>query len=312
MPGSIAGTIVDIKGDELVGANVRLSLEGHIPDQESVSNQDGRFSFTNVPPGDFKLTVTAKGFTTRQQPGTLHPGESYEAPGIVLVIAPATTEVRVEVTQTELAEEQIQIQEKQRVLGVIPNFYVSYVHDAVPLAPKQKFELAWKTAFDPVSFVIVGAVAGVGQATDGFNEYGQGAQGYAKRYGAAYGDFFTGTMLGGAFFPIVLKQDPRYFYKGTGGTRSRVLYAMANVVICKGDNGRWQPNYSSILGSLASGGISNLYYPADDRGAAFTFQNALVNMAEGAAVNVVQEFIMRKLTPNLPPPSPAPSSTKGE
>src|SRR6516225_6532483 len=120
MPGSIAGTIVDIKGDELVGANVRLSLEGHIPDQESVSNQDGRFSFTNVPPGDFKLTVTAKGFTTRQQPGTLHPGESYEAPGIVLVIAPATTEVRVEVTQTELAEEQIQIQEKQRVLGVIP------------------------------------------------------------------------------------------------------------------------------------------------------------------------------------------------
>ena len=102
----------------------------------------------------------------------------------------------------------------------------------------------------------------------------------AKRYGAGYADIVTGTFIGSAILPSLLKQDPRYFYKGTGSTRSRILYAIANSVICKGDNGRWQANYSSILGSLAAGGISNLYYPAQDRnGAGLTFENALSALA---------------------------------
>jgi hypothetical protein len=87
----------------------------------------------------------------------------------------------------------------------------------------------------------------VEQARNGFSGYGQGSQGYAKRYGASYADSFIGTMIGGAILPVVLKQDPRYYYKGTGSTRSRILYAVANAVICKGDNGRWQPDYSGIL-----------------------------------------------------------------
>jgi hypothetical protein len=72
-------------------------------------------------------------------------------------------------------------------------------------------------------------------------------------------------MIGSAILPALLKQDPRYFYKGTGTTRSRILYAIANSVMCKGDNGHWQVNYSGILGGAAAGGISNLYYPASDR-----------------------------------------------
>ena len=108
-------------------------------------------------------------------------------------------------------------------------------------------------------------------------------------------------MIGGAVLPSLFKQDPRYFYKGTGTIRSRAMYAIANSVICKGDNGRWQTNYSAILGGLAAGGISNLYYPASNRsGVELTFENALIGTAEGAMQNLAQEFIVRRLTPRLP------------
>ena len=203
-------------------------------------------------------------------------------------------------SQEEIAEEQIKDQEKQRVMGFIPNFYVSYVPNAVPLNSRQKFRLALKTSFDPVTFGLNGASAGIQQATNSFSGYGQGVQGYAKRYGASYADFVTGTFIGSAILPSLLKQDPRYFYKGTGSKRSRILYAIANAVICKGDNGNWQPNYSSVLGSVASAGISNSYYPAGNRGVALTFKNALMETGENAAGNLLQEFLIRKLTPNLP------------
>jgi hypothetical protein len=151
-----------------------------------------------------------------------------------------------------------------------------------------------------------GVVAGVQQAQNEFSGYGQGAQGYAKRYGASYADFFTGTFIGSAMLPSLLKQDPRYFYKGSGSKRSRILYAIANSVICKGDDGHWQANYSNILGSLAAGGISNLYYPATNRdGAELTFENALIGIGESAAVNLLQEFFIRRLTPNVPNREPA-------
>jgi hypothetical protein len=108
-------------------------------------------------------------------------------------------------------------------------------------------------------------------------------------------------MIGGAVLPSLLKQDPRYFYKGDGSTRSRIFYAAAMTVVCKGDNGRWQPNYSNMTASLASGAISNLYYPSADRnGAALTFENFGIGLVEDAAENLFQEFLVRKLTPKLP------------
>jgi len=130
-------------------------------------------------------------------------------------------------------------------------------------------------------------------------------EGFAKRYGASYADFVAGTFIGSAILPSLLKQDPRYFYKGTGSKSSRVLYAIANSVICKGDNGRWQPNYSSIGGSLAAGGLSNLYYTGKDRDAvSWTFQNALINIGATAATNLLQEFVIKKVTPKLPKHEP--------
>ena len=225
---------------------------------------------------------------------------------IALGVAEALTEVQVGLSQTEVAEEHIKVEEKQRVLGAIPNFYVSYVPNAVPLTSKQKFKLAWKTVVDPFTFVFVGGVAGVEQAQNHFAEYGQGAQGYGKRYGAGYADAVTGGFIGSAILPSLLKQDPRYFYKGSGSKPSRFLYAIANSVICKGDNGHWQANYSNILGSLAAGGISNLYYPPQDRnGVGLTFENAAIGIDATAVANLFQEFVIRKLTPKVPNNAPA-------
>ncbi|MGA9966956.1 MAG: carboxypeptidase-like regulatory domain-containing protein [Terriglobales bacterium] len=308
LPGSISGTVVDRTGAVVAGARVSLTREDHSPAQQVVTGQDGQFSFANIASGPFQLTITCAGFATHAASGMLHSGEIYTSPPIALAVATAITDVEVVLSPEEVAEEQIKDQEKQRVLGVIPNFYVTYVPDPVPLTARQKFGLAWKTTIDPVTLVLNGGVAGVQQATDEFSGYGQGAQGYAKRFGASYADTVSSTFIGGAILPSLLKQDPRYFYKGTGSARSRLLYAIANSVICKGDNRRWQVNYSGILGALASGGLSNLYYPSTDRdGLGLTFENALIGIGQGAAANILQEFVIKKLTPKLPnqgPPKP--------
>jgi Carboxypeptidase regulatory-like domain len=303
--GTIAGTVLDPNGNFVVSATITLSHEGSTAELELKSDQDGYFLFTNVPAGPFQITITAQGFGIRQEVGVLHAAEALVVPNLSLAIAGATTEVQVRVTTYELAEEQIKVQETQRVLGVIPNFYVTYDPAALPLKPKQKFELAWKSNVDPVTFAATGAVAGIQQASDGFSGYGQGTEGYAKRFGANYANGFIGNMIGGAILPSILKQDPRYFYKGNGSKRSRVLYALANAVVCKGDNGHWQPDYSGILGSLAAGGISNLYYPASDRnGVQLTFENTLLGIAGSGIGNLFQEFLVRRLTPHARDPKP--------
>jgi carboxypeptidase family protein len=297
---------VDQTGAFVSGAQVRLTRDDQSPSQDVLSNDDGQFSFADVAPGSFQIAITMTGFAPQTSSGVLGSGESYVVPQMTLNVASNTTEVRVVVTRVEEAEAEIKEQEKQRVLGFIPNFYVSYVHNAVPLTSKQKFELAWKMTVDPITFGVTGVIAGVQQSQDVFHDYGQGAQGYAKRYGASYGDLVASTLIGSAVLPSLLKQDPRYFYKGSGTKRSRILYAIANSVICKGDNGHWQANYSSILGSLAAGGISNLYYPARDRNdATLTVENTLIGIGESAVVNVLQEFFMRKLTRNAPNQAPA-------
>lgn len=308
MPGSIGGVVVGRDGAVYEGANIALTLAA--PPQRGASeprvwtastDSNGRFRFAGVGPGVFKLTISSRGFATQEVSVLLHPGESYETQAIVLPFATASNEVHVTATQQEIALEQLKVEETQRVFGVIPNFYVTYVPNAPPLSSKQKFSLAWKTSIDPITFLVSGAFAGVEQADNAFSGYGQGAQGYAKRFGADYADGFISTMIGSAILPSILKQDPRYFYKGTGTTRSRILYAVANAVVCKGDNGHWQFNYSGILGSLAAGGISNLYYPASNRdGVALTFESTLIGTAGSAAQNLFQEFLVRKLTPKVP------------
>ena len=295
--GTVRGRVVDQTGHGVAGAEVKLMRNQESVIQEVQSDEDGQFNFSHVFPGPLQITIVAEGFATQVTTGTLGCGENYVVPQITLSLVTQITEIRVSLSTEEIAQEEFKDLEKQRVLGIVPNFYVSYASEAAPLTSKQKFHLALKATTDPVSVAAVSVIAGVDQASNRFSGYGQGAEGYAKRYGASYANFSSRLWIGGAVLPSILKQDPRYFYKGTGTKRSRFLYAISRTVICKGDNQLWQPNYSSVLGDLAAGGISNLYIPERDRhGAALTFENAGIALGTTAVINVLQEFVLHKIT----------------
>ena len=224
----------------------------------------------------------------------------------MLGLHPVVTQVKVTPPRPELAKYQLEIEEKQRVLAIFPNFYVSYFKDTAPLSSRQKFRLAAKSILDPVNIGVTAAVAGVEQDLNSYSGFGQGAQGYAKRFGAAYADDAVGTLIGNAILPSLLKQDPRYFYKGTGSWQSRLLYAVTRAVIWKGDNGRWQPAYSSFIGNVAAGSISNLYYPEQNHsGVNLTIKNALIGIGSDAIINVIQEFLIPKLAPPVAASQPS-------
>jgi hypothetical protein len=307
--GSIHGVAGGTGGEVYEGVSVTLTQDApEAPGPRTQTTEaDGTFIFTGVAPGPFHLTLSSRGFVAQTVSGELRAGDSFDAHTVVLAMAVATSSVEVTASQQEIAQAQINVEEKQRVLGVIPNFFVSYDPHAVPLTARQKYQLAWKSAYDPVTFAAAGVFAGVEQASNSYSAYGQGAQGYAKRYGAAYGDTLVGTMLGGAVFPSLLKQDPRYFVKGTGSVKSRIWYATFNAVMCKGDNGRWEPNYSGIMGGLAAGGISNLYYPSANRNSAGQlFTGMSISIGGSVFTNLAQEFLVKRFTPHAGKTAEAP------
>jgi hypothetical protein len=227
-------------------------------------------------------------------------GERRELTIIGTRIPTTSTTVHVTATLNEVAQAQVQEQEKQRVLGFLPNYYSSYIWDAAPMTPTLKFKLSLRSTTDPVTFLVAAGLAGVEQKHNTFPGYGQGPEGYAKRFGAAYADTMVSKMVSRAILPTVLHQDPRYFYRGSGSIRSRIFYALAAAVICRGDNGRLQPNYSQVLGNFAASGISNLYRAPGDRSASLTFRNGLIMTGSGAVENLLREFVSRKLTSNVP------------
>lgn len=196
------------------------------------------------------------------------------------------------------AEKDVQAQEHQRILGLMPAFNTTNNENAVPLSPGQKIRLSFRSAVDPWQFGITLVAAGLGQAQNSHPGYGQGLEGYGKRYAASYADLFDGTVIGNGLLPAALHQDPRYFRLGHGSAWHRFLYALSTNVICKGDNGHWQPNISNVGGNIISGEISQYYYPKSERGAGLVFSNAFVVTGEGAFGSELLEFwpdIHRKL-----------------
>jgi len=295
--GTIVGTISDVNGQTVGAANV--TLEGFDPNDRrtAVTNDNGYFEFYDVKPGiPYHVTVSAEGFAEWTSPAvTIEPNQYKILTGIQLELAMMRTNVNVTPTAEEIATEQVETEEKQRVFGIFPNFNVVYNPNPVRLTTKLKFRLALKGSIDPVTFIGIGIRSGVQQARD-IPDYGQGAHGFAKRFGANTADAFTGVMIGGAILPSLLHQDPRYFYQGTGTTKSRIRHAVLHSFVCKGDNGTWQPNYSSLGGDLASSAISNAYYPESSRGAGPLFKNFALGTAQNIAGSLIQEFVLHKWT----------------
>ena len=296
--GGIIGTVIDVQNDAISSAAV--DLVGPIPADHSTttSNTDGSFVFKNLRPAvSYRITVTANGFAEWISPAlVLKPGQQLNLGDVKLNISVVQTTVTA-VTIEQLAVQEVKVAEKQRVIGIFPNFYVVYNQNPVPLTTKLKYELALRASIDPVNILATGAFAGFNQAA-ATPDYQQGAKGYAQRFGSAYTDGVTDIMIGGAILPSLLHQDPRYFYQGTGTIKSRIWHALATAVVCPGDNGHTQFNYSSIGGDLASGALSNIYYPPSNRGTGLVFYNALLSAAGRSADSLAQEFVFRHFTPS--------------
>ena len=192
--------------------------------------------------------------------------------------------------QREEAEREVKAEEKQRIGGILPNFNVVLNGHAAPLSASEKFNIAFHSVIDPATFGLAFLAGGYGELTDDHTGYGHGAAGYFKRVGAAYADNADGTLIGNAILPSLLHQDPRYYRKGEGTIKSRVVYAALATFICHGDNGRRQFNVSNVLGNFIAGAISNAYYPSNERGLGLTVENASIVTVEGVFGSEWLEF----------------------
>jgi hypothetical protein len=282
-------------------AIVRLQAPGSTALRTTLTDQTGSFHFSAVEPGAYTLTITAGGFTDEKTNVSVVSGENPPLPPVVLQIAPAISKVDVTLPPHELAVQQVHAEEKQRLLGIVPNFYVTYDPNAAPLTAAQKFQLGLRNLIDPE--VILGNAAGAGieqwrNTTD--RQFGQGMEGYGKRFGVDYAASVTHVLIGHTLTQSVFHQDPRYFYKGTGSLRSRFLYAVGTAFVAKGDNGHWQPDYSDIIGGLAAREILSPLHSYTSRPGLRAFHGFLLGFSGRASDHLMQEFIYRWLTTHVP------------
>jgi hypothetical protein len=222
-------------------------------------------------------------------------------------------------TKSEQEKEIERKEQSRRVLGVLPQFAVTSRQNAPPLTPHEKLHLFAKSAFDPVSIGIVGLQAGLSQAENEFPAYGQGAQGYGKRFGASLADEVSSGFWSNFAYPVLLKEDPRYFRLGEGSFGHRFVYGVKQEFICRTDKGGRSFNFSNVLGAFTSGAISNVYYPGktlirtipatstspaipvyeNDRGIELTLSRAAIALGYGTIGGLFDEFwpdIYRKIS----------------
>jgi hypothetical protein len=297
---SVAGTVLDVSGAAVPGAEVSLTHGDGTQPHRMVSEANGEFSFTKLPPGPYFVTVKATGFAPfATEEFVITMLQAYEVPDVSLSIARANMEVTVRPTEL-IAAEQVRAEEKQRLIGVYPDFYTSYIYDAAPLTSKQKFSLATRGTFDPIAMIGVAFAAGIEQANNSYAGYGQGAAGYSKRFAAKFVDGRSSDFLTHAVFPALLHQDPRYYYQGSGSVKSRLMHAVSSAFVARSDSGRTEPNYSYLLGNMCAGALSNLYYPQANRGAHLVFTNTAVGLAGRMGTNLIREFLSKRLTADAP------------
>jgi hypothetical protein len=299
--GTITGLVTDTDGAAIPGAVILL--QGPTPEDHFAAKSDDVGSFRAAglrPDVAYEVTVTEDGFGAWSSTVQVQPGEHRELKDVELKVSAVVSSVNA-ATAEQIAVEQVHAEEHQRLLGIVPNFFVSYVPDPQPMSAKLKFNLAVHAATDPVTLASAVFIGAIYQASD-TPGYVQGAKGYGQRVGAAYGNAAIDVMIGGAILPSVLHQDPRYFYKGTGTKKQRALHALSAPFIARGDNGKQQFNYSSIGGDVLSGALENVYYPPVDRGAHLVVNGALIDTAGRMLNALAQEFLLSKVTTRGPQP----------
>jgi hypothetical protein len=294
--GTIVGTALDTNGGVVPGATVLLDGPAPADRQSLLASDAGFFQIARVRPGvPCHVTVSAPGFADWSSPQILlQPGQYFLLSGVTLRIS--TVEITVAaVSPEQIATQEVDAEVKQRALGFIPNFFVTYDKHPAPLTAKLKYRLAFRSLIDPVTSAGFILNASFYQAA-GYPHYPRNITGYGQRLGSTFAGGYTNILLGNAVLPSLLHQDPRYIYQGTGTTRSRLLHAISMPVITRGDNGRSQINFSGIGGDLASGAVANAYYPENERGVHLVLQSAAIGAGGRIANGILQEFVLRKAT----------------
>jgi hypothetical protein len=293
--GTVLGRVLDGSEDPVANATVVLQRSAGDP-LTVVTTDDGSFAFHNLIPGiDYQITITAQGYGDWTSSVNVEPGQEKTVTDIKLRIVAVHRAVTVSYSSKEVAAQQLKAEEQQRVLGFIPNIFVTYEPHPEPLTTQMKFHLAYKGLTHPTFFAFEALWAGVEQAAH-LTDYRLGAAGYGERLGANLASGVSEGLFANAILPSLLHQDPRYFYRGSGTKGSRAWHAVAAPFVCQGDNGKAQPNYSQMGGSLISAALSNTYYPDSARGAGLVFTNFGTSMGLHVALGLAQEFLLGKFT----------------
>lgn len=299
-PPSISGNVIDSSGAPIFGAVVTVQGSdggSHM----TITNSNGSYRISSLTPGNYNVKISAEGFsdwTASNVPASITP-ESKPLRA-VMKVAPAVTSVTVGLPPEQVAEQQLKQEVKQRVAGLIPNFYVTYEPHPAPLTPRQKLHLGLRTLFDPATFAAAGITAGIQQNNHSFYQYGQGTEGFAKRFGAEYATAAAGVLFTSVLADSVLHQDPRYFYSGKGSTGRRVWYAVKSAFRAKGDNGKWQPPYASLIGDVAAAEITQTYRPDPRTQYTLIGRTLLFRTVGLVGLNLFEEFLLKKLTTHTP------------
>ena len=307
--GSIQGQVTDPSGAPIFGAVV--TVEGSGGSNTTVTDIEGAFRISLLPPGNFNVKISASGMSDWTAENVAASAADTKPLLAVMQLAPTVTSVTVGLSPKELAEEQVKRETQQRVAGIIPNYFVAY-DNAAPLSPQQKFSLSFKTLIDPATFAAVGITAGIQQIRNSYYQFGQGSEAYGERFGAAYGTTVTNLLFTSVLGASVLHQDPRYFYSGKGTKKQRAWYAIESAFRAKGDNGKWQPPYASVTGTIAAAEISQLYYPGYRTQYTLIGRGLMFHFGGVIALNLGQEFFLKKFTSHAPRGSAASAPTLRE
>jgi hypothetical protein len=316
----IRGVVEDVSGALVPGATIKLQIEKtkprlgeeaptpeelkneYEPVKATTSDAAGEFEFIDLPAGTYRALISAKGLEPfLSDRFDLLAGQHFELPNVALLVAKSGTAVNVYATSVEVADAELKLETHQRVLGLAPNYYESFVWNAAPLNTRQKFYLATKSRTDPFILLPTAIIAGVETAHNTFPRWGQTPASYGKRFGAAYGDALFGRFIGYAILPSIFHQDPRYFYMGPSQPlKSRIWHAVSSGIITRGDNGRLQPAYAHVLGNGAAGALSTVYHPPGNSAGYLAGRNMMIGIGGNAVEGLFREFVLNHMTHNVP------------
>lgn len=306
-PGSIQGQVTDSSGASIYGAVVTAQgTDGtsHV----TVTDSDGEFQIAGLASGKYHVRISASGLSDWTAPNVVVSATAESQPLLAIMrVAPNVTSVTVGLSPRELAQEQVKREMQQRVLGVIPNYFVAYEDNAAPLSLNQKFTLSFKTLIDPVTFAAVGITAGIQQIRNSYWQFGQGGAAFTERFGAAYGSTATSFLTTSVLADSVFHQDPRYFYSGRGTKKQRAWYAIKTAFLTRGDNGKWQLPYAGLAGTIAAAEVSNLYYPGSRTQYSLIGRGMMFHFVGLIGLNLGEEFFFKKVTSHVPQDSAAQS-----